>query len=89
MTSRETILRMAAKNGWTVHTEPGEGFTGVTEFRRRNGRAVAYLRVDCGVQDQVIYASWAPSLNGNGGRSIGSHTRNKLDRVLRVLREGS
>lgn len=89
MTSREIILQTAAENGWTVHTEPGEGHTGVTEFRRRNGRAIAYLRVDCGVLDQVVYASWAPSLSGNGGRVVASHTRNKLDRVLRALRERS
>jgi hypothetical protein len=82
MSHKARINRTAEANGWAVHAEPEPERIGVTEYRKKNGRKVAYVRVMFGVLNQVTEASWADNLQGFNGRAIGNHNADKLEWVL-------
>lgn len=87
MSQRAIIDAVAAEHGWRIHSEPEKPeWMGVTEYRKRNGRKVAYLRVNFGAVNQVTDASWADNLQGWHGRAISNSHSGKRDWVLARLR---
>lgn len=70
MTSLDRLTEAAKKHGWTVRPGRYEGANDVI-FERPNvtdRRKIEYIYVSCSVRDAVIYASWAPGLDGVNGR---------------------
>jgi len=88
MSHKSRVDAVAEAKGWTIHHEPEPERIGVTEYRKRNGRKVAYVRVHFGVVSQVTEASWADNLQGFNGRAIGNRNAGKLDWVLARLEGG-
>lgn len=82
MSHKVTVDAVAAEHGWQVHHEPAQERIGITEYRRPNGRKVAYVRVMFGILNQVVEASWADNLQGYNGRAIGNKNAGKREWVL-------
>lgn len=84
-TARETLANAARQNGWADKTAPDALNCEPVEYRRRTGRATEVVRVVYNVYGRVVEASWAPSINGPGGRSVGKYDRDKAQWVLRHI----
>lgn len=85
MSHKAVIDAVAAENGWHIHSEPEPEHIGVTEYRKRNGRKIAYVRVHFGAISQVTEASWADNLEGYNGRAISNSHIGKREWVLARL----
>jgi hypothetical protein len=85
MSHKVRVDAVAETHGWTIHHEPQPEHIGVTEYRKPNGRKVAYVRVFFGALNQVVEASWADNLQGFNGRAIHNSNVGKVDWVLARL----